>query len=109
MGQWKLRFPQVTRKCVWVPSAVGDPANLSCSPLTYQGEKRIIPKGQVFFVEDISGDLQHSFDFIVVRFLFYLAPAVGKGHFSRSVEGKERRSIFIPVTDEFDPNQLLKN
>jgi hypothetical protein len=43
------------------------------------GEKRVITRGQVFFVEDITG----------------------KGHYSRSVDGRPRHSIFIPVPDDF--------
>ena len=39
------------------------------------GEKRIIGPGEVFLVEDTHG----------------------KGHFSKAVEGKMRRSIFVPI------------
>jgi hypothetical protein len=39
------------------------------------GEKRIIGPGEVFLVEDTHG----------------------KGHFSKAVEGKMRRSIFVPL------------
>ena len=39
------------------------------------GEKRVIGPGEVFLVEDTHG----------------------KGHFSKAVEGKMRRSIFVPI------------
>jgi hypothetical protein len=39
------------------------------------GEKKIIPEGEIFLVEDVKG----------------------KGHQSKSVNGKERTSIFIPI------------
>ena len=39
------------------------------------GEKKIIPAGEIFLVEDIKG----------------------KGHQSKSVDNKERISIFIPI------------
>jgi len=39
------------------------------------GAKKVFEKGEMFYVEDISGD----------------------GHFSRAVDGKARRSMFIPV------------
>ncbi|MBD3231831.1 hypothetical protein GF322_04180 [Candidatus Dependentiae bacterium] len=41
------------------------------------GEKRIINRGEVFFVED----------------------TWGKGHYSKSVNNKERNSLFIPVEE----------
>ncbi|KAI6660469.1 hypothetical protein LOD99_14054 [Oopsacas minuta] len=46
------------------------------------GEKRIIPQGGVFLLEDTQGE----------------------GHKSRSVDNKPRTSLFIPVSDEFKVN-----
>jgi len=49
---------------------------------TSTGQEKVLPPGEVFFVEDTSG----------------------KGHKSQAVDGKTRRSVFIPVPESFDSN-----
>ena len=46
---------------------------------TSDGNSKIFASGEIFFVEDTNG----------------------KGHFSRSLENKSRRSVFIAVPDSF--------
>jgi hypothetical protein len=48
------------------------------------GEKRVLSRGDVFFVH-----------------VFFVEDLTGKGHYSKSVDGKPRHSIFIPVPDDF--------
>jgi len=50
------------------------------------GEKRVLPAGAIFFVEDIRG----------------------QGHKSKAVEQKPRKSIFLPVPESFNIDTITK-
>jgi len=52
-----------------------------------KGDVRVMPTGTVFYVEDITG----------------------KGHKSRTIEGKVRKSVFLPVPEDFKIESLLKH